>query len=531
MSDGPLPDHVALVLFDAAPGKTGGERVTLCSRPALACGVRGGMPLVEARALLGDAPARFEPHDRAADEAGLRHVAAWCERFSPWVGVETSPPTDSLLLDVTGCGHLHGGEVGLLKRVEDEFRALSLTVRLALADSVGTAWAVAHGARGGDGAAGIAPPGAAAHAEALGPLPVAALRLEAGVCGTLRQLGIRTVAELERLPRADLPCRFGAGTLTRLDQALGRVSESISPVRPIGVIEAAEAFEWPVTDRQALAAVVERLLDSVLKIVAGRREGIVRMSLRVGMEEPVAIGLARPTDQAAHLRGVVASRLERLRLGGPVAAVRLRVIETARLAERQGSLFEDATQRAERTAAREIDRLVDRLQSRLGDGGLVRPRLQPEFLPEHAAGFEPLPECGVRSAECGVKKKRTARSGLRPSALRPPPSAPLRHSAPRIPHSTLPATPLSRPLTLLAEPVRLEVVSVFPDGPPVRLRWEGRDHTVARCRGPERIESGWWRGRQQIQRDYFRVETESGPWLWLFRDNRHGGWFLHGLFD
>ena len=47
--------------------------------------------------------------------------------------------------------------------------------------------------------------------------------------------------------------------------------------------------------------------------------------------------------------------------------------------------------------------------------------------------------------------------------------------------------------------------------------------------GPERIETGWWRG-DDVRRDYYVVETDAGTRWWIFR--RHDGqWFVQGCFD
>ena len=74
----------------------------------------------------------------------------------------------------------------------------------------------------------------------------------------------------------------------------------------------------------------------------------------------------------------------------------------------------------------------------------------------------------------------------------------------------------------------LEVLSVVPEGPPIQFRWQGTDYRVLRSWGPERIQTGWWRGNY-IRRDYYRVATTEGNRFWIFR--RHGDWFLHGVFD
>ena len=86
----------------------------------------------------------------------------------------------------------------------------------------------------------------------------------------------------------------------------------------------------------------------------------------------------------------------------------------------------------------------------------------------------------------------------------------------------------TRPLLLEPRPIQLEVVAVAPEGPPMQFRWQGEQHRTRRSWGPERIQTGWWRGRY-IRRDYYRVESDHGGHYWLFRSN--GKWFLHGIFD
>jgi protein ImuB len=48
--------------------------------------------------------------------------------------------------------------------------------------------------------------------------------------------------------------------------------------------------------------------------------------------------------------------------------------------------------------------------------------------------------------------------------------------------------------------------------------------------GPERIETGWWDGRD-VARDYYVATNPRGMRLWIFRQRRGGRhWFLHGIF-
>ena len=48
--------------------------------------------------------------------------------------------------------------------------------------------------------------------------------------------------------------------------------------------------------------------------------------------------------------------------------------------------------------------------------------------------------------------------------------------------------------------------------------------------GPERIESGWWDGRD-CRRDYFIVRDAHGSTLWAYHEYKPcRGWYLHGIF-
>ena len=76
-----------------------------------------------------------------------------------------------------------------------------------------------------------------------------------------------------------------------------------------------------------------------------------------------------------------------------------------------------------------------------------------------------------------------------------------------------------RPVWLLAEPQRLEGEE--------QPRYQG---ALELEEGPERIESGWWDGRD-VRRDYYVARTPAGVRVWIFRERRTpGGWFLHGVF-
>jgi hypothetical protein len=70
--------------------------------------------------------------------------------------------------------------------------------------------------------------------------------------------------------------------------------------------------------------------------------------------------------------------------------------------------------------------------------------------------------------------------------------------------------------------VPIAVVSLFPGE-------QIFDCIVERVWGPERIETGWWRG-DDVRRDYYIVETDTGERFWVFRNLLNESWYLHGIF-
>jgi protein ImuB len=73
---------------------------------------------------------------------------------------------------------------------------------------------------------------------------------------------------------------------------------------------------------------------------------------------------------------------------------------------------------------------------------------------------------------------------------------------------------------------------MLPDKPPSWIDWRKKSAKIIHGTGPERIAPEWWSGDVTTpagDRDYFKVQTENGAWLWVFRDNRTHTWFVHGV--
>ena len=500
-----------------APGRRG-PVLWAVNREAGAKGLRSGMRLADARALLaGLVTARA---DAAADRQGLERLALWCNRFTPWCAVDggNEAGDGGLLLDITGCAHLFGGEAALMGEIAARLSGLGVENRLGLADTPGAAWALARFGPADDGGPGarIAAPGGT-HAAIAG-LPVEALRLAAEDARLLRRLGLVTVGAVDGLPRASLARRFpsrerGSAVLARLDRALGRFAEPIAPLAPPPACLERLALPEPLLDRAGLDAVLARLVPGLSASLERDGLGVRRLALwcyRVdGGVVRRAVATARATRDGDHLLRLFRETLETVDPGFGIDCAALHAERVEPLAPAQLSLTGDRRRQGG------VDLLVDRLLAKLGDGAVCR--------------LEPVARHRPETAERAV--------------------APGREPAPWLEAPEAPETPQhpQRPFRLFDRPEPIDVMAEVPDGPPLLFTWRRVRRRVARAAGPERIEPEWWAGgdtggRDEAVRDYYRIEDADGRRYWLYRAGLYGDdeagtgsggaprWYVHGLY-
>ena len=490
-----------------------------------------------------------EPRDHLAGRLALLKLADWCQRFSPTVGVDEIDPAGALFLDVTGIGALFGGEVVLAGQLlRDLIAEHGLQARVAIADTVGAAWALSRFATRrcstGDPSPLVVP--SERTAAALAPLPVAALRLPEQTIALLAELGVRSVGQVASLPRSSLRSRFGSELLLLYDQAMGLANEIIVSVRPPSELQARWLFEFPTNRCDQLKFVMEKLLGKLAALLASERRGALRievlLTLEAAPQEHLLIGFFRPSASLRHWLELLDLRLERRQTAALILAVDVAVTATGRLEEIQGALFGENRHAGQRSLAT----LVERLSSRLGRTAVLRAELLHEAQPEYACRLHPLAGQDDRRMSHATTAARRSDKAMPAAQNRPP------------------QIPGDRPTILFSPPRRLawraassaaaragrssqnagaKNVSAcgvgdqfyggedVDDGARPGVLGGGADSFQVRLAlGPERLETGWWRGRL-IRRDYYQVETDTGSRFWLFRELRSGDWFLHGQFE
>jgi len=517
----PELERQPLILYRRGARK--GNLVGACSADLARHGIVPDMSLAEARALaVGDSANSnhqpslvIEEHDPLADRQALEQLAERCHRFSP--SVSLSPTcADALWLDITGLASLYGGQIKLLDQFATFLQTERWTAHLALAETPAAAWALAqfHTAhpnsqrkRGPiDSEQQLDPPQEQPTTNQLATLPIDALRLSADVADSLTQLGLAEVGQLEQLSRAALVARFGPDLLAQLDRLWGRRADVLPNVREARTWEATFTFEAPVADYRVLLHVLGHLIAELAARLAAERLGATRVL--ADFDSTPAEGLRlelrlfRASANARRWLELATLELERSRLRAPVSTITVTAAATTTLEQRQRELFPHEERAAE--SQRLADALIERLTSRLGHQAVSRVSLAPELLPERSYRLT------AAIAPRRATHKQTSK-----------------HAHERAPHGAPDAG--SRPLELLPATRYPLSVRTAEDGTPTEFRSNNTWLRIVRTWGPERIESGWWRGRR-ARRDYYRVETDAGSQAWIYCRLEDERWFLHGWF-
>jgi protein ImuB len=340
-------------------------------------------------------------------------------------------------------------------------------------------------------------------------------------------MGLRTLGDLQRLPRDGLARRFGETLLVELDRARGQRPDPREPLAlPERFDSRLELFARADTTEQMLHGAGVLLARMVAWLSA--RQACVRGFTLVMHHEPrwrardgdelpahteLPIALAEPSREAAHLQVLLRERLAALALPAPALELGLAAHDVVQTALPNTELFPTAASEREG-----LTRLIERLQARLGPAQVQRLRAVADHRPERAS-VTPAVQAGTRpvgtrqgSGKQGGAAKGTARpSGAERGAARPllaPGWAPM------------------RPVWLIAPPEPLHDRQGQPllDGQALQL-----------LSGPERIEAGWWDGAL-AERDYFIAQSGDGALVWIYRarlppqDSEGSGWFLQGRF-
>ncbi len=426
-----------------------------CNPACIAAGVRPGMDATTALALLPSL--RLIERSRPREVNALKSLAAWAEQFSSWTCYDAE--RHLVWIEVYSGLRYFGGVEVIRSQVEHGLAQLGYEACCGVAPTLEAAAALAriHDAPTIEGSTDLA--------EALAPLPMAALALEEDIADAFAGLGLRTIGQVLALPRDSMARRFDPDLVDYLDRLTGRQRDPRKPFRAPAKFRRTFELLGNVETTEGLLFPLRRILGELQGYLIGRDTAVQELHLELVHDgaEPTRLQVrsSRPLRDGLRLFALVRERLERTMLPQSVEAITVAADQFVPLGDTQLELIEGG-----QLKDRDWEDLLDTLRARMGDIAVLKLGLQDQHLPE--------------KAWCTVEGKE------------------------RPPDGTLP----DRPLWLL-EPRQVTLL-------PQRMGM------------PERIEAGWWDGEDQ-QRDYFTAESRDGAKLWLYRDGATGGWFLHGL--
>lgn len=465
-----LPDHGRL-------------RITEANIIAKTKGINTGMIVADAKVILPN----LQVFDDCLDLSHklLTKLCHWFIRFTPVVAIDAP---DGLILDVSGCTHLWGSEEAYLKTIVSKLKNYGYHVRAAMADTIGTAWAIA---RYGKIKAIIKQGG---QADALMPLPPAALRLDLSTLERLQKLGLYHISSFISMPRSALRRRFGQQLLTRIDQALGNEEEFIQPLQPAEPYHERLPCPEPVQTATGIEIALKQLLETLCSRLQQEGKGM-RVATFKGYRvdnkaEHISISTNHPSNNPGHLFKLFELKIPSVE---PALGIELFTLEALKV-EDVSPVQETLWTYNNSIENKEVAELLDNIESRLGN-------IVHRYLPDEHY----LPE---RSVKLTASLKEKPASSWRVDKL--------------------------RPIQLLPQPQQVKVTAPIPDYPPMNFRYRNKLHIVKKADGPERIEAEWWLNTG-LHRDYYIIEDEEGRRYWLYRLGHYDSdtspeWFIHGFF-
>jgi len=475
------PDLKELPFVLALPVK---NRVVITAASLLAeqQGAFAGMAVADARAAVASLLVINDTPGKSAKV--LRLLGLWCVRYTPLVAIDLP---NGLLLDISGCAHLWGGEREYLKEIVLKLRASGFDARAAIADTPGAAWAVSRFATSKP----IVVPGG--QVQAVSGLQPAALKLPPEVLEKLQKLGFRTIGPLFTMPAPVLRRRFGKDLLLRLDEVMGKANEVLIPLTPpVAYVERLPSLE-PIRTAVGIEIAIEELLTQLCLRLQAEGKGVRKAVLKCyrvdGRTVQAGITTNRGSHSVSHLLKLFKLQIDKIE---PALGIELFLLEALKVEDME-TVQEQIWAVNKGLADTALAELLDRVAGKVGAEAIKR------YLPDEHY----WPERAIKVATSLAEEPTT--------------NWPVQ----------------MRPIRLLAKPEPIEVMALVPDDPPKLFTYKSKRHAIIKADGPERIGREWWRDTGE-HRDYYAVEDSEGQRYWVFRSGHYDGgdaqWYLHGYF-
>ena len=322
--------------------------------------------------------------------------------------------------------------------------------------------------------------------------------------GTLQELGIKTIYDVLALPRSSLGIRFGAPLLKRINQLLGYEEEVRAPLFPPPSYIASREFDIPLTRHESIVhaslTILEEVVTQLTQSKRAAKNFLISME-SLQMDNSITllkkeVSLYAAQSGFTHIQSILSPVLESIKTPQGIQKITISATITERSKEKQERI---TTTSDKEETAENAHALCNSLLAALGTTRVTKAHFRPSHVPERSFGYRSI-----------KKEDRSPEPHLEESFVKE-----------------------NRPPYFLDIPEQVEVISMLPDKPPSRMTWDGLELKIIKGLGPERIANEWWREELDTslikERDYFRIQDETGRWLWIFRNKRTMQWFVQGV--
>ncbi|MFV2055770.1 MAG: DNA polymerase Y family protein, partial [Thiohalomonadales bacterium] len=507
--------HSVIVAVEQAQGRT---QVHTASKAAEVRGIFSGMPINAAYSLCPTIEVvRYEP-DRQRQR--LEEMALWAGQFTSKVSIDE---TSSLLLEVLGSVRLFGGLETLLQVIHERLSLQwSYQVNFAVTPTPAASVLLASIAEVPTDSTTIGThhvvivDNIEALRSRLGMVRLSRLPLNKKTHKQLHRLGLQTLRDLLRLPKADVARRYGKEINFYLNRLLGVLPQPQNFQRRTEMFRSAWPLAFETKNGQIISQIVANLLQQLQQFLCQRDASLraydVYFEHLKKTPTRLAIRFRQANRDADRFLLLFEERFQQFRIDTAVIGVRLfaehleefTAVNEDLCFSKGPSFSKDShfLENPDSSSDAGINKLLELLQIRMGVTAISTLHVCADHRPEDAYRYE--------------HQNKQHNSLHRSSHIRSPVAGYDKNMG----KFTTNVTPYDRPLWLLLTPQPLQ-------------RSNGNLYyktVLTLSSGPERIESGWW-SDDNIRRDYYVATSKDAQKLWIYQElSKPYRWYVHGFF-
>lgn len=458
------------------------HRIYDASAGALNAGIQLGMKASAIHALAETTV--FERQAEYENQA-LQRLAAWAYNYTPYI---QRYEDNCLLLEISRCLRLFGGIDAFFHALTSSLDKYPHQYQVGLAHSRQGSWLLSYNKSVSSNAEKTNGQSSQKSFMAkIAQMPLSYLNAFPQTRKELQQMGLKTFADLLKLPFDQLSKRFGKDFGIWLNELCGNQSVPLPLYQLEEKFTASVSFNHPINNVALLEVPAEHLLQEFVDYLVQHQQEAQQIDWYFystqGQVHTISIGTERIHGKWQLLLDLTRIRLEQLQLYFEVERLELRCDKTTAVVTKSQELFEQLDAFSDHNIQEDSESMVARLQARMGANTVYQPSLRAEHLPEQQQ-TQVLPFSSKTSAE----------------------------------DQPIPVYKGPRPCWLFQKPQRIRCNGNH-------LFWKGALQIV---QGPERIEGKWWEHRSV--RDYFIAKHEDHVRYWVYHDWENDSWHAQGIF-